>query len=147
MQVCVCECVCWTVWLTNSKLLFSEAMVYAATTFFAKASILLLYLQLFSIQRNAKIAIWAGLIFTGILYWSAFPIEIPFMVPHKGQTWQELALSGKVTRISVWGLVQGPLSIVLDIYIFIIPFPIMTKLNLSSKRRMGVLFVFGTAFL
>lgn len=133
--------------MSSPKLLFSQAMLYAVTTFFAKSSILLLYLQLFSVAQRMRIAIWAGLIGMGVIYWAAFPIEIPFMTPSRGQTWQELALSGKPNTIGVWGIVQGPLSVLVDIYIFVLPFPILTRLNLSRRRRLELLFVFATASL
>ncbi|KAH8742762.1 hypothetical protein F5883DRAFT_441856, partial [Diaporthe sp. PMI_573] len=118
-------------WVTGEymKLLFIQAMIYAATTYFAKSSILLLYLQFFSVHRNTRIAIWIGLISVGVLYWAAFPIEAPFMTPSKGQTWGELALSGKPDKMYYWGIVQGPLSVIIDIYIFVVPIPVLLTLK------------------
>lgn len=129
------------------KLLFIQAMFYAATTYFAKSSILLLYLQFFSVDRKTRIAIWIGLISVGVLYWAAFPIEAPFMTPRNGETWQELALSGRPDKMYYWGIVQGPLSVIIDIYIFVVPIPVLLTLNLSSRRRTGLLLVFATALL
>ncbi|KAH8754762.1 hypothetical protein F5883DRAFT_431082 [Diaporthe sp. PMI_573] len=136
-------------WVTGEymKLLFIQAMIYAATTYFAKSSILLLYLQFFSVHRNTRIAIWIGLISVGVLYWAAFPIEAPFMTPSKGQTWGELALSGKPDKMYYWGIVQGPLSVIIDIYIFVVPIPVLLTLNMSSGRRTGLMLVFATASL
>lgn len=121
--------------------------MYGPTIYFAKSSLLLLYLQFFSVQRPIRIATWVGLVAVGLCYWSNIPIEAPFLAPWPGETWQDVVLNGRPQKISPWGFVQGPLNIVIDLYTFILPFPILAKLKLSSRRRLELLVIFSTAFL
>lgn len=122
-------------------------MMYGPTIYFAKSSLLLLYLQFFAVQRPMRIATWVGLIAVGICYWSGDIIEAPFLAPQPGQSWQDVAFSGRSEKISPWGLVQGPLNVLIDIYTFVLPFPILAKLKLSPRRRLELLIIFSTAFL
>lgn len=50
-------------------------------------------------------------------------------------------------KFTTYTLVQGVLSVVLDVYIFILPIPIVLTLQISLKRRLSILGVFGTAVL
>ncbi|KAK7703607.1 hypothetical protein SLS64_008920 [Diaporthe eres] len=136
-------------WMTGEfmKRLFFQAMMYGPTIYFAKSSLLLLYLQFFAVQRPMRIATWVGLVVVGICYWSGDIIEAPFLAPQPGQTWQDVAFSGRSEKISPWGLVQGPLNVLIDIYTFVLPFPILAKLKLSPRRRLELLIIFSTAFL
>jgi hypothetical protein len=43
--------------------------------------------------------------------------------------------------------VQGVLAVVLDLYIFILPIPIILNLRLPKRKKLSVLFVFMTAAL
>ncbi|ROV89573.1 hypothetical protein VMCG_09954 [Cytospora schulzeri] len=136
-------------WMTGDymKTLFWEAMMYGPTIYFAKSSLLLLYLQLFSVKPYIRIATYIGLVAVAVCYWSNIPIEGPFLAPHSGEDWQDVVLNGRPERIEVWGLIQGPLNVVIDLYTFILPFPILAQLNLTRRRRIELGVVFSTAFL
>lgn len=46
-----------------------------------------------------------------------------------------------------WSLLWGTLDILIDIYIFILPLPIIFKLNLSKKKKLQVSAIFFIALL
>lgn len=127
--------------------LFWEAIMYGPTIYFAKSSLLLLYLQFFSVKPPMRIAIYAGMVAVGLCYWSNIPIEAPFLAPHAGEDWQDVVFNGRPHRIVVWGLVQGPLNVVIDLYTFFLPFPVLAQLNLTPRRRIELGLLFSTAFL
>lgn len=130
-----------------AQILFWEAIMYGPTIFFAKSSLLLLYLQLFSVQRSMRIAIYVGLVVVGLCYWAGIAVEAPFLAPHTGETWQDVVFNGRPQKSEVWGYIQGPLNVVIDLYTFVLPFPILAKLKLTRRRRIELCMVFSVAFL
>lgn len=112
-----------------------------------KASILLLYLQLFGINARFRYAVYAGLVLTFLTYFPSVPLEAYYAAPHIGQTWEDLLTNGMPQRLGYWGLVQGPLAVVVDLYLFILPLPVIRQLHLTKTRRMGLAAVFATALM
>lgn len=117
------------------------------TVFFAKCSIFLLLLQIFTIHEPMKIAIWIGIAFTTLLYWAGLPLSSYFNAPHVGETWQELLYNGRPHRLTYWAVVQGACSVVLDIYIFTLPLPLLAQLQMPRKRRLQLFAIFSTALM
>jgi hypothetical protein len=121
-------------------------MLLGPCIFFAKISIFLLYLQLFTVNKTNRQLIYAGMLFTFFLYWTNVAIEPYFCAPHLGQSWN-FSVGMRCTRLIPWGMVQGVLAVVLDLYIFILPIPIILNLRLPKRKKLSVLFVFMTAAL
>lgn len=94
-----------------------------------------------------RIAIYIGLVFLTLLYWAGVPLESYFSAPHVGQSWDELLINGSPARLNYWGIVQGSGAVLVDLYIFILPMPIVAKLHLSTKKRLQLICVFFTAFM
>ncbi|RAK94387.1 hypothetical protein BO79DRAFT_261503 [Aspergillus costaricaensis CBS 115574] len=132
---------------TYMKILYAQGVLLGPTIFFAKCSIFLLYRQIFTIQKPMKIAIWVGLIFTFLLYWAGVPLESYFSAPHVGETWEDLLTNGRPEHLIYWGIVQGTCSVVLDIYIFLLPLPMLAQLQMAHRRRLQLLAVFSTAMM
>ncbi|KAL8715305.1 MAG: hypothetical protein Q9225_006429 [Loekoesia sp. 1 TL-2023] len=125
-----------------ARLIFAQNILQAPAVAFAKSSILLLYLRIFTVKASMRYAIYGGLIFTNVLYWIHIPLVAGFCAP-RGKypilDWDNCA------KLTVWGPVQGFLALVLDIYIFLLPFPVISQLHLAPRKKLGVCFLFGTA--
>ncbi|RFU81869.1 hypothetical protein TARUN_332 [Trichoderma arundinaceum] len=132
---------------TYMKVLFAQGVVLGPVIFFAKAAILLLYLQIFTSHRPMRIAVYVGIVFTGLTYWASVPLEIAFAAPHPGETWGDLLLNGRPEKLIYWGIVQGTLAVVIDLYIFILPLPVLWRLHMSLKRRVALCAIFFTALM
>ena len=93
-----------------------------------------------------RYGIWSGLAFTFPIYWSGVLIGTLWCTPRAGEKWdiEDLARCEKDT---IWGVVQGVLAVVLDLYIFFLPIPVVLSLQMSKKRRFSILGIFGTAIL
>ena len=122
-------------------------MLLGPTLFFAKGAILLLYLRIFTINKNMRYSICLGLIWNFLLYWSGIPIATYYGTPRIGQPWDAVAATETCANLTTFILVQGVLSVALDIYIFIIPIPMVLKLPISLQQRLSILGIFGTAIL
>jgi hypothetical protein len=121
--------------------------------FFPRAAIFLLYRQLFQVRSGAvTAAIWIGLFATFAANVPNIPIAFIFIGPHYGQTWKDalIRITGSENNDgpdSIFGPVQGALSVALDIYAFILPLPIIARLNLASRKKKQLIALFSVALL
>lgn len=128
--------------------IFSQAILLGPSIYFAKTSIFLLFLRIFQVNKATKWAIYFGMAFTFALYWTNIGVESAFCAPKKGQSWADPNLVGKsCARTEPFGITQGTLATVLDIYIFILPIPVVSRLQMSTQRKFSILIIFATAFL
>ena len=91
-----------------------------------------------------RYGVWFGLAWTFLIYWIGVPLATYFCAPHIGMAWES---ETKCRKETIYGVIQGVLSVVLDLYIFFLPIPIVLRLHMSLKRRLSILAVFGTAIL
>lgn len=126
---------------------YAETMLLGPTIFFAKGAILLLYLRIFTINRKMRYSIWFGLVWNFLLYWSGIPIATYYGTPRIGQPWDVVAATETCANLANYLVIQGVLAVALDLYIFILPIPIVLKLRISLQQRLSILGIFGTAIL
>ncbi|KAI0970123.1 hypothetical protein F4678DRAFT_462925 [Xylaria arbuscula] len=131
------------------KLSFSQTVLWSPVYFFAKAAILLLYRRLFAIQKSTHIAINFGILITFLVYFSNIPLAAVYLAPRAGKSWDSLliTLQSNTVGFSIGGIVQTSIGTLIDLYIFILPIPILFHLNMSAKRRMQLAGIFSTALL
>ncbi|KAI0490489.1 hypothetical protein F4859DRAFT_508291 [Xylaria cf. heliscus] len=124
--------------------IYIPAVLLQTGAFFAKASIFLLYLQLFTVQRPMRIAIYAGITFTFLLYGVGVAVATYYETPRVGEKWTDV-LDGRTLIPLPWWQAQSALSVALDIYIFILPLPVITKLKMPLQKRIQLVAVFSLA--
>jgi len=131
------------------KILFAQGMLLGPAIFFSKAAIFSLFLQLFATGAFSaqRIAIYIGLVITFVVYWVHIPLEAYYAGPHIGETWEDLLVNKRPEKMIYWGAVQGAFSVFLDVYIFILPLPTLSKLQMSTRKRIALLGVFMTALM
>ena len=130
----------------HEKLLFCQDIFLTLATFFSKFSIFLLYLQIFSIHKTTRMAIWAGMIYNFIIYAPNFGIHGALCAPAPGQPWT-FEVMENCSRSDIIGPIQGTLGLLEDIYIFVLPIPALSRLQMKNKKKIGLLFIFGIALL
>ncbi|KAL8651009.1 MAG: hypothetical protein Q9210_003492 [Variospora velana] len=136
--------------LTSGKLLYAQGMLLGPTIFFSKEAIFLLYFEVFHVKNQMRLAIIFGMVFTGFVYWTGIIIESIFCAPRIGESWDPLAgspVSMRCQKTIYWGIVQGACAIVIDVLIFVLPIPIVMKLQLPTRRKVQILCVFMTALM
>ncbi|KAI5855028.1 hypothetical protein GGS23DRAFT_470600 [Durotheca rogersii] len=130
---------------TYTKILFAQQIIVSFVLFFSKASIFLLFYQVFDVKQAMRMAIRVGIVFSGLIYFTNIPTSAVLSAPHVGETWASVLLSGRPERDLIWGVVQSALGIILDLFIFFLPVPVIMSLNLSTKKKIQILAVFTTA--
>lgn len=94
-----------------------------------------------------RLAIRIGFAAIIIVYLPAIPLAAYYNTPSPGKSWDEVMLSAKPADGIYWGIVQSVLAIILDLYIFILPLPATTRLQISRSKRNQLVVVFSTAFM
>ncbi|KAI1478785.1 hypothetical protein F4774DRAFT_144272 [Daldinia eschscholtzii] len=138
--------VCWLdTWYM--KLTFVESLIVGPALFFPKAAIFLFYLQVFSIKKSVRVGSKVGLVMAFLAYIPVSLVLCYFDAPHVGQTWEDVFHSGLPTRGIPGGITIGVASVIVDIYIFILPLPTIFSLNMSFSKRIQLIALFTTAFM
>lgn len=123
------------------QLMSATGIIFPVTVFFTKASILLLYLQIFSISRPLRISIHIGMLIMALFYTAMLAVSIPSLVRCVG-------LKAATTQFckNAGGLVQAlnsAFNVVTDFWILILPMPLIIKLQLPKARKIGLIVVFA----
>lgn len=114
---------------------------------FAKTAILTLYLRLFKVIVWMNWCCYFGIGILFCAYWSLVPVSIIYNFPHgKNEHW-DLTLTLKSVPAQVPFVVMGIISVISDVYIFVLPLPILLKLHVSTRRKIGLCLVFMTALM
>lgn len=119
-------------------------MVYPPGVYFAKAAILTLYLRIFTVKHVMRGLIYGGLIVLFLVYATFIPLTVVLCTPRKGGAWN-LVLLQKCKPTSIALVVQGVFCLLSDIYILVLPLPVIWNLNLKPKKKIGLMVVFMSA--
>ncbi|KAK9423295.1 hypothetical protein SUNI508_04189 [Seiridium unicorne] len=127
------------------KTLFAVMIIIPLGSIFPKAAILVLYLQFFSVKKWVRPAVYVGLVFNFLTYAPLVASAIYYTTPRGGTTWAELALSTTPQRGLYMTTVKAAMSVLLNLYILVIPLPILYRLHLAVSKRLQLIAVFATA--
>ncbi|KAF3764307.1 hypothetical protein M406DRAFT_42629 [Cryphonectria parasitica EP155] len=136
-------------WLRMTGSLTIKIILSTIGLCLAKAATLLLFYELFQISKAMRVAIQIGLTLNFILYATLLVTSSYYMVPRNGQTWDDVvqkqtSFSGPHATTECTVAIAA-LGVLLDMYIFILPLPVISRLHMSSGRRIQVMLVFFTA--
>lgn len=96
-----------------------------------------------------RIAIYIGMAAVTALYVTAIIASTYFVVPHAGETWDSVIAKSASGHFfsQYWGVASASAALVIDLFLFILPLPILWKLNLSSQRKLQISGVFSVGLL
>lgn len=98
----------------------------------------MLYYRLFTTRRFIRYAIIFGVAFSFVSYFSNMTVVGILCAPKVGDPWDWTTVA-KCYRVSASGFVLGIVNMALDIYLLILPIPVILPLQLSIKKKIGVL--------
>ena len=119
-------------------------MFFGPATFFAKSSILLLYLRLFGPTKLLKYTIWSTIAFMFALYFCYVAVNAGLCAPRPGQSWLFPGVLEKCEKQETYAIIQGAVNVAVDLLILILPIPVVLKLRMRRGRKIGILAIFGT---
>ncbi|KAL8761207.1 MAG: hypothetical protein Q9184_002655, partial [Pyrenodesmia sp. 2 TL-2023] len=132
----------------QKNLLFISDMLYLISIMSTKIAILLLYKALFGVKRSFRYLCY-GMMVIVISYCVTFFFIIAFNCNPVQKTWHTLTYRGpgKCLARTVIQFVIGGFNIATDFLILIMPIPIILHLKMDSKRKIGLLVIFGTGIM
>ncbi|KAF7506028.1 hypothetical protein GJ744_012275 [Endocarpon pusillum] len=123
------------------RLYFASNFVLGPTVWASKAAILTLYLRLFGPKRWLRYASYIALIVLTLVYWSSPIIAGLFCAPRAGKPWDGEVII-RCTDARVLGPIYGSVGLAADIFLLILPLPIIFRLNLARGRKIALAAVF-----
>ena len=122
-------------------------LVYNPAIFFAKLALFILYFRIFSTDRKTRIGIYLGIIIGCLFYTSADIVFLITCVPRRGVRWLSPEFAAQCTPATNMNYVQGIFGVVSDLYIFILPLPVLWTLQMPLKRKLGITAIFVTGLM
>ena len=121
--------------------------MYGPTVFFAKLSLFLLYLRIFSPNRTMRLLIYAGISVNLVYYVATAVGMMAFCLPRHGESWPLALLSQHCHHAITMTYVQGIFNIVSDLFILVLPIPVVWRLQMPQRKKWGVFAIFATGSL
>ncbi|EAT88234.2 hypothetical protein SNOG_04474 [Parastagonospora nodorum SN15] len=116
------------------------ALVWA----FAKTSFFLMYLDLFSPVKWLRIGCYVGIIVNWGFYIAVIAASLYYNAPSPGQTWLEGSQNPRYAGSFNMTMPIASGSLILDVYILLLPVWVVWNLHLNLTRRLGVIAIFAT---
>ena len=123
-------------------------ILYAPVIFLAKLSVLLLYLELFSISKQTRIMVAIALAISISQCLATIIGNAILCVPKPGVIWM-IGDNTHNCRVvaDLYGVIMGAISVFSDFFVIWIPLPVIWQLHLPVRKRVGVSVIFITGIL
>lgn len=111
---------------------------------------MMLYLEIFNVSRRFRILVWTAFALNFCTYAPQIPVFAILCTPAPGQPWTlQVQVKCGQSHGVVWGLVQSSLSVITDLFLFLLPIPMVPRLQMprARKPRIIIIIIFATAIL
>lgn len=129
------------------KLGILEQFFYTIGVGFIKLTFFLFFWEIFQSLTWARIAIWFGAGFSTVFYTITLALHAYFSIPEKGQTFLTHALTHQEHQDLTLSLPSAAISVVIDLYILVLPLIGIWTVRLNVKRKLGVSVIFLTGLM
>lgn len=123
---------------------FPQAFILTSALLTSRLTFLLLYLRLFGSNRKTRYAVYFGCIAVSLLYLIYIPLLPVFCARLLQSSWDRPGTLAKCRKLVPYILVSGVGNIVFDLYIMLLPMPIIWHLQLPFEKKLGVSVLFTT---
>ena len=116
--------------------------------FLTKLPLFLLYLRPIAVTLWFRYAIYFGIAACAVFYAAAIiAYSVPCIV-RPGETWLQVRSSSYCLQEGIpVTYMEGIFGLLSDIYLFMLPIPVILSLHLSLRKRLGVISIFATGLL
>lgn len=108
----------------------------------AKLSLFILYLRLFDQDKRTRILTWIGIVSCTAYYIFELVFTLVLCSPWPGENHTAPYVSGRCTLARVYGNGITLLNVISDIYLVVIPIPVVRHLQMSREKKIRVCSVF-----
>ena len=125
--------------------MYVQDLVYSLVMGFIKISILMLYFRLFKVVGMIKWFIYSTIIYIS-LYTIVGDLITIFACRPLNKLWDNLPY-GECLSSDAVGLALASLQITADVFVLAIPVPIILRLQIPLKQKLGVMSIFSAGIL
>ncbi|KAL8648062.1 MAG: hypothetical protein Q9226_006157 [Calogaya cf. arnoldii] len=135
--------------LTNTPFLLTLVLeaIYGPFVWMIKISLFFLYRQLFHPKQYFLYLVWAGVIVSGLFYWSSLIAAVALCAPRGDETYIMAFASARCGKTKGLAVVMGVFNVLSDLYLLVIPIPPVLGLHLQPRKKIGLLILFATGIL
>ena len=101
-----------------------------------------MYLNLFRPNAAFRYAVYLGIAFTSLYCTAIFTANMYLYLPRPGQTWWEAANTPFWLYTVTLNKVEAGFGVVTDLYLLILPIPVVWGLQLPRAKKIGILSIF-----
>lgn len=112
-----------------------------------KMSFFLMYIQIFRPMKWLRYASYAGATVNVLFYISILAATLAFTAPAPGQTLEQSVQSPRQVRVLSLSIPIACMSLVLDVYILVLPIAGVAKLQLPTRTKVWVMAIFLTGLM
>ncbi|KAI1088701.1 hypothetical protein F5B19DRAFT_470210 [Rostrohypoxylon terebratum] len=130
------------IWLIPAlKFQTIAAQIYFAATTVIKLSLLFLYRRIFNLQKTAKWFVNGGIVLVTLMGVAILLAIIFFCIP-VAKAWDD-SIPGHCSSPAPVSYLSGAWNAFVDIYVLILPIPLLWGLNMGPRRKIRLGAVFG----
>jgi hypothetical protein len=120
--------------------------IYGPAIWFAKTSILAMYLRLFGVLKWMRWCCWLGIAIIFCAFWSLVPAAAVYAFPWGQEHWDS-AMSQDGRPLVVPFMIVGVISVASDLYILILPLPVLLRLHIHWKKKIALCLAFAVGIM
>ena len=129
------------------KILLCEVIMASMSLWLSKLAILCLFFRLFSPTPRFRAWVYLGVVWATMVSLTSILVATILCTPRKGESFTSPMVLARCTKQYTWAVVQGVCSMCLDFYLLYLPLPIVWKLHMERKRKLGVMTIFLTGLM
>ncbi|KAL9624830.1 MAG: hypothetical protein Q9160_000876 [Pyrenula sp. 1 TL-2023] len=125
---------------------FAQQALLAPTMWVPRAAIVALYIRIFGSLQWLRLTSYGILVCMFLLFGSNTLVAALYCIPRGGAPWDYdvMVRCGKPISITI---VIGTFAVAIDLVLFVLPFPVIYKLQLNRRKKIGLSIVFLLGFL
>ncbi len=127
---------------THIQPLYLMSVIQPPTMLFIKVSFFIMYLDVFHLMRWLRISAYIGGVVTALFCGAMTVCMFILGTPAPHQTLVEHATTHDEAIILNFSVPQSCVGLVIDLYILILPILGVSRLQMSPRRKVGVILVF-----
>jgi hypothetical protein len=127
------------------KMRFAENTIQILAFPATRIVFFLLYIRVFGQNNKAfRWACYGGIIAYSISYLLFVPLNAVYCAPSAGKAWADLGTLQKCQSLEPFAFFLGACNIVGDLYIIVLPLPMIARLHMTTQKKIGVMAIFLT---
>lgn len=132
-------------WLTPRQTIYIINWLGTVILPFSKITFFIFYMHIFRPLRWLRVCCWLGIIFTTVCFTGFWIAQMALQTPHPGESWLQMDTDPReLYSLQHLSIPITAVSFVIDVYTFILPIAGVSSLQLTPRRKAGVILIFLT---